>query len=93
MTDGARLIRDVKRYRLRHDDAFYGPMKGALCACRECQLLDELVAELAAAGERERELREAVEDYLLWEPGRRGHAEAHRKLAEAATKSDRTEQA
>jgi hypothetical protein len=25
-------------------------------------------------------LRNAIEDYILWEPGRRGHAEAHRKL-------------
>lgn len=26
-------------------------------------------------------LRSAIEDYLLWEPRRAGHAEAHRKLA------------
>lgn len=29
------------------------------------------------------DLTDAVEEYFLWEPGRRGHAAAHRKLAEA----------
>lgn len=27
------------------------------------------------------QLRAAIENYLLWEPGRRGHAAAHRALA------------
>ena len=27
------------------------------------------------------QLREGIEEYLLWRPGERGHAEAHRKLA------------
>jgi hypothetical protein len=35
-----------------------------------------------AEAELER-LREAVENYILWQPGRRGHAAAHRKLVEA----------
>jgi hypothetical protein len=29
-------------------------------------------------------LRDAIEEYALWEPGRAGHAEAHRKLLAAA---------
>jgi len=29
------------------------------------------------------ELEAAIDEYALWEPGRRGHAEAHRKLMEA----------
>lgn len=28
-------------------------------------------------------LRDAIENYALWEPGRAGHAAAHRKLMEA----------
>ena len=36
------------------------------------------------AGEYEK-LRGGIEDYLLWEPGRSGHAEAHRRLAAALT--------
>lgn len=30
--------------------------------------------------EENRRLREAIEDYLLWEPGRAGHAAAHERL-------------
>jgi hypothetical protein len=35
-------------------------------------------AEVAA--DRERVLVEAIEEYLLWEPGRKGHAAAHARL-------------
>lgn len=34
-------------------------------------------------------LRDAVEEYLLWEPGRAGHAAAHRRLREALNGDDR----
>jgi hypothetical protein len=43
-----------------------------------------------AAEARERKLREAIEEYSLWEPGRAGHATAHRRLMAAlqATQED-----
>ena len=30
--------------------------------------------------ERVRELEDAIGEYLLWEPGRKGHAAAHKRL-------------
>lgn len=39
-------------------------------------------AEFAPKADYDR-LRAAIEDYLLWRPGERGHAAAHRNLAEA----------
>ncbi len=44
-----------------------------------------LLCELEALAARVRELECAIEDYLLWRPGERGHAEAHRKLHAALT--------
>ncbi len=38
------------------------------------------LAELEAENQR---LREAIEEYILWEPGKRGHAAAHRRLVKA----------
>jgi hypothetical protein len=40
---------------------------------------DVVVLQMAVA-----RLRDAIEEYALWEPGRAGHAEAHRKLLAAA---------
>jgi len=34
------------------------------------------------------ELEAAIENYLLWQPGRRGHAAAHRELQAALKGSD-----
>jgi hypothetical protein len=36
---------------------------------------------LAALVAEQDRLRAAIEDYLLWEPGRKGHAVAHARLA------------
>jgi hypothetical protein len=41
------------------------------------------VADLKALGAERDRLRSAIEEYVLWEPGRRGHAAAHRRLREA----------
>jgi hypothetical protein len=49
------------------------------------RLTDELVAAErgeVAAEQKVAALIAAVEDYLLWEPCKKGHAEAHRKLSE-----------
>jgi hypothetical protein len=35
-------------------------------------------------------LRAAIEEYCLWEPGRRGHAAAHRRLREALNGGEAT---
>lgn len=43
---------------------------------------DQVRRKQVAQGEVER-LRGAIEDYLLWEPRRAGHAAAHHKLAES----------
>jgi hypothetical protein len=45
--------------------------------------LEDIVVSLGRIAEAAERLRAAIEDYLLWEPGKRGHAEAHRKLARA----------
>jgi hypothetical protein len=40
-------------------------------------------ARAQQAEAREQALRAAIEDYALWEPGRAGHAAAHRRLLAA----------
>lgn len=48
----------------------------------------ELIRRLRDALHREEWLRAKIEDYLLWEPGRAGHAAAHHKLAAFARLRD-----
>lgn len=59
--------------------------------CGRCgTLLDGGTDEpVAARGLRQalNALQDAVEGYLLWEPGRAGHAAAHRRLVEAVRES------
>ncbi len=47
-------------------------------------IAEALEADLAAARRENATLRAGIEDYLLWEPCRKGHAEAHRRLAALA---------
>ncbi len=47
----------------------------------EIRALFDLQERLDAMTEALREMRDGIEEYLLWEPGKRGHAEAHRCLA------------
>jgi hypothetical protein len=47
---------------------------------RSASLIYDLAAALAAVEAQVRELREALEEYRLWQPGGAGHAQAHRQL-------------
>lgn len=55
-----------------------------LCTCFACTG----PAKLKAAEARVVELEAAIENYLLWAPGRRGHAAAHREL-QAVTRGEK----
>jgi hypothetical protein len=50
------------------------------------ELAARALLELEAENQQ---LRDAIEEYLLWEPCKRGHAEAHRKLAAAVRVEER----
>jgi len=54
-------------------------------------LTDDLLARLADAEERVAEPEAAIEDYLLWEPGKKGHAAAHERLRAALASADTKE--
>lgn len=47
-----------------------------------------VIARAAAAEARVAALEEAIGDYMLWEPGRAGHAAAHERLRAALAKED-----
>ena len=56
---------------------------------------DALIGDAKEADEARRlaeaevgKLREAIEEYSLWEPGRAGHAAAHRKLLAALAEKE-----
>lgn len=58
-----------------------GTVRGIGPAVREA--VGPLLADRDRLAEQLEQLRAAIDDYCLWEPGRAGHAAAHRKLMEA----------
>jgi hypothetical protein len=45
--------------------------------------LDQLAADIGRLRRRHDRLRDAIEEYILWEPCKAGHAAAHHKLCAA----------
>lgn len=68
---------------------FDGPISGETDLCDVCGPPGARVVWLVPAEKandlavKVNHLRAAIENYILWEPGRAGHAAAHRKLKEA----------
>lgn len=63
----------------------YENYSGGSTYCLRCSHAEtrRQAALFAREADRHDALRDAVGDYMLWEPGRRGHAAAHRQLKEA----------
>lgn len=52
--------------RMRHDDQWYGPMKGTQCRCSECLLAIDLLAVLAERDALLRRLGELEQEREWW---------------------------
>jgi hypothetical protein len=73
-----RLCSDGRRFTIRWT---YEGYKVSTPSFNEAEVV--VAAEYDAAQAEVARLRSAIEEYCLWEPGRRGHAAAHRRLREA----------
>ena len=83
-----RALEALREKEIREDEMYdvaYFALKALDALLVERQQVAALLARAEvgwadAVAERQ-QLIGGIEDYLLWEPGRAGHAEAHRKLA------------
>jgi hypothetical protein len=80
------LLYKARRLRMRHNDNFYGPMKGATCGCDVCKWLVAFIDSAARVEQLTRERKEtllkksALALKLVDERERAGQAEAELTL-------------